>query len=280
MTRYVEWMREHRLFNTILVIAYYIAVVAPHKRFGAFLNKYILVGIFRTKELRDYYNEIILMVAVAALLIYLAAFIYQSLKRDDRYKLWSYMVTNIILTGVIIKVLFVINTEVIHIPQYAVFALLIFPLTFNYFSTLIWATIGGAIDEAYQNFYLAPADTGYFDWNDVLTNLVGAVYGLLLLRAIGLPNKMITQWWKSSAPIAVLSIFALVGILNVSGVLSMGPDFDYPYQMLSKELTGFWEIWAGQSTADDPGIKYHIVRPLEGLILTFLLWSFYSRIGR
>jgi len=273
MTRYVDWMRSHRTFNIILVIIYYIAVVAPHKRFGTFLNKHILVGITKTKEMREHYNELILLAAVAVLVIYIGIFIWQSLKRADKHKLWAYMLANVVFAWLIIKTLFVINTEVVHFPQYAAFALLIFPFTRNYLSTLIWTTIAGIADEAYQNFYLAPADTGYFDWNDVVTNLVGAVFGLLLIRAFGFANQGFEKFWKTSAFYGICSLIVLVIILHLSGVLAIGPDFDYPYQLMSKELTGFWQTVF-------PDITYHVIMPLEGVLLTFGLWGFYSRLGR
>ena len=273
MTRYVDWMRSHKIFNIILVVVYYIAVVAPHKQFGTFLNKHILVGITKTKEMREYYNELILIAAGCVLAIYIGVFIWQSLKRTDKNKLWGYMALNVLVAILIIKTLFVINTEVVHFPQYAAFALLIFPFTSNYLSTLIWATIAGTVDEAYQNFYLAPADTGYFDWNDVVTNLVGAVFGLLILRAFGVINQGFDKLWKTSAFYGVAGLMVLVLVLHLSGVLAMGPDFEYPYQMVSKELTGFWQTVF-------PDITYHVILPLEGALITFGLWGLYSRIGR
>ena len=273
MTNYLDWMQRHRVFNAILVILYYVAVVLPHKKFGTFLNKNIFVGSGK-KEMRDHYNEQILIVAGIILLIGLIFYIRSSLQHDSKIKLWGYMAANILFAGLAIKFLFVNNVEIIHFPQYACFAILIFPFTMNYTSTLVWTTIAGAIDEAYQNFYLAPLDTGYYDWNDVITNLIGAVFGLLLIRIIGIERKKFDSFWKTSAFYGIVSLMALVLLLNLFGLLSMGPDPDYPYHMVSKQLDGFW-----QALPLMPEIIYHVVRPLEGLVMTFVLWGFYSKIG-
>ena len=182
------------------------------------------------------------------------------------------MSINILFAIIIINFLFVINIEVIHFPQYAAFAILIYPMIRNYNSTLIWTTIAGSIDEAYQNFYLAPKDTGYYDWNDVITNLVGGVFGLLLLKSFGVGQHVNLTWSKSSGIKGLVVVCGLVFGLWLSGFLSIYPSEISTIQLVSKELTGFWnEV--------PPEVVFHIVRPLEGFIITVMLFFFYSRIG-
>ncbi|MEL6390703.1 MAG: VanZ family protein [Bacteroidota bacterium] len=261
-------MNRHSLFNWALVAIYYVLVVAPHKTFGTLLNRFA----FRDMGMsRDQYNLLVIAIAGLGLLMYLVFFFRKTTSLEDRGTVWGYMLFNVLLATIVINILFVINIEVVHFPQYAMFALLIFPLSKNYNATLIWTTIAGAIDEAYQNFYLAPKDTGYYDWNDVITNLIGGVFGLLLLRSAGVSNRKISPFYTSKSIYGAIVLMVLVLVLHLCGVLSIGPS-DYPYQMVSKELSGFWQTV-------HPNVTYHVVRPLEGLLITIGLWGVYRKIG-
>jgi len=255
------------MFNALLVVAYYIVVVAPHKKFGTFLNQVVFNGITR-----DQYNLYVLIGACLVLSLYTILFIRESIKRTDKTKLWFYMIVNILLATIIINFLFVINIEIIHFPQYAAFAILIYPMIRNYNSTLIWTTIAGSIDEAYQNFYLAPVDTGYYDWNDVLTNLIGAVFGLLLLKSFDVEQRTNKPWFRSTGIYGFLGLCGIVLILWLSGFMSVYPCETSTIQLVTTEVEGFWHTV-------HPNVTFHVVQPLEGIILTLLLFGVYSRIG-
>ncbi|MFT4567020.1 MAG: glycopeptide antibiotics resistance protein [Saprospiraceae bacterium] len=272
MHPYVAWMSKRPLLNALLVVFYYIIVVAPHKKFGTFLNTVV----FDLDNKRDQYNLYVIIGATALLALYTVFFFKGSRKRADKSKLWFYMLINILFAIIIVNFLFVVNIEVIHFAQYAAFAILIYPMIRNYNSTLMWTTIAGSIDEAYQNFYLAPNDTGYYDWNDVITNLVGGVFGLLLLKSFGVRQHVNSPWSKSSGIRAFTVMCVLVLCLWLSGYLSIYPSDSSTIQLVSKELTGFWNQVSEYSP---PEIVFHIVRPLEGIITTVLLFLFYSRIG-
>jgi len=103
--------------------------------------------------------------------------------------------------------LFVINIESVHYVQYAIGAILIFSLVEHYFVALFLAFLVGVFDEAYQYFYLAPEGTAYYDFNDIITNLLGAAFGLLILRTLKINEK---QYQKSIFKIGFL--YPLIGI--------------------------------------------------------------------
>jgi len=182
------------------------------------------------------------------------------------------MFATVLFAVIIINLLFVINIEVIHYPQYAILSILLFPLIKNFNSTLIWTTIAGAVDEGYQYFYLAPNDTGYYDFNDVITDLIGASFGLLFLRSFDISNASKTSFWKSSAFYGLLVMTIVVMLLIALKVLSIYPDTEAMYQMVIQNPSGFW-------SKIHPNVTYHVVRPSEGLLITIFLWLFYSRIG-
>lgn len=267
MRAYIDWMAQRPWLNILLIVFYYIAVVAPHKRFGAFLNDVVFKGITR-----DQYNLYVMILASAVLVLFAWLFIKQSSRQLERNMLWMYMVVSVVLSVLIIKYLFVINIEVIHFPQYAAFAILIFPLLRNYNSTMLWTTIAGSVDEAYQYFYLAPLDTGYYDWNDVVTNLIGAVYGLLLIGSFGIANRPNVPWYRSTGIYAFIIMVIAVWVMWYTGYMSIYPSQDSTIQLVSKELDGFWHTVP-------PKVTYHVVRPVEGVMMVMILWVFYSKIG-
>ena len=270
----VDWLFKNKLWNALILLIYYLAVVLPHKKFGAFLNGTVIkfLGINNnTPEGRQQYNVLAISIALIILIAALYYFFKALRTVTDRTKILSLMVFNILLAAIIVRFLFVVNIEFIHFPQYAVFAILIFPIIGNYQSTLIWTTLFGMLDEAYQYFYLAPKDTSYYDFNDVLTNLVGAVFGLLLLRAYKIEEFAVFRLRTSSFRYGILLIVLLIAGLHFLDILSIYPSDEHVYHIV-RELPGsFW-------SKAHPNVVYHVVRPLEGTLLTIILWIFYGRL--
>ena len=268
MNNIVSWFSQHKWINAGILIGYFLAVVLPHKRFGTFLNKVVFKGITRAE-----YNQIVLSFAVVALLLFCTILIRNIYKHTSRNRLLAYLIVNVIFAALVMRFLFVINIEVIHYPQYALFAMICFPLINNYHQTLIWTTIAGAIDESYQYFYLAPKDTFYYDMNDVVTNLLGAVFGLLFLWSFKIPNKNQVPFWKSTGFYGIAIILIFILLLTLLGILSIHPSDETPYQLLRKWPEGFW-------TNANHGVIYHIIQPIEGTLITVGLWGLYYKIGR
>lgn len=249
-------------------MTYFIAVVLPHKKFGRFLNTKVFSGITRAE-----YNQMVLLAAIGILLIFLAIFIKNTLKLSDRNSLWAYMALSVVLAAVVIKTLFVINIEMVHFPQYALFAVLCYPLLGSYQQALICTTLAGAMDEAYQYFYLAPKDTYYYDMNDVVTNLIGATLGLIFLRSFDVREWSFPRFFRSPAFIMLSAIAAVVALLCIAGVLSIYPSDDTPYQVIRKFPNAFWS----HASFD---VVYHVIRPLEGVLITTGLIVLYRWLGK
>lgn len=268
MKQIIDWLSAHKFFNLLLLFAYYIAVVLPHKQFGTFLNQKVFKGITRAE-----YNQMVLTGGLILLFCYLFIFVKNTWQLESKNKLWIYMAVNIVLSALVLNFLFVINIEVVHYPQYALFAVLCFPLLRNFQQTLIWTTIAGAIDEAHQYFYLAPKDTSYYDFNDVVTNLVGAVFGLLLIRGFDILSTRHKPFHQSTAFYGLVALGVIIIGTLLTGTLSIYPSEDTTYQLLRKFPEGFW-------SKANPNVVYHIMQPLEGTIVTILLWLGFRGIGK
>jgi glycopeptide antibiotics resistance protein len=83
------------------------------------------------------------------------------------------------------EVLIVFSVETIHFVQHALLAVPVFALTMSFGETVGWVTLMGAVDEAYQYFVLyAGNKTVYFDFNDIILNLVGTGIGVLMIYTL------------------------------------------------------------------------------------------------
>jgi hypothetical protein len=82
---------------------------------------------------------------------------------------------------VVQRVLLVSSIENIHYPQYAVLAILFGVGGLRRETAWLTATTLGALDEWYQHLALTRGTLGYFDWNDVVLNALGAAFGVVLL---------------------------------------------------------------------------------------------------
>ena len=106
-----------------------------------------------------------------------------------------------------VNVIMVVNVEIIHIAQYCVMAILIYPLLRNFNLVMLSATLLGALDEAYQYWYLFPEKSDYFDFNDVIINFLGVLLGLIILRSQGIKQAPDNRpWYRSSTFIISSSI--------------------------------------------------------------------------
>lgn len=241
-----------------------------HLEFGKFIARTLDVPLGRDK-----YNLIVLSLAGFLCLAFLAWF-YKGLKQnpaEENRVTIRYLIFTLALIVISINVIMVVNVELIHVVQYAIFAILIFAIVERYFDVLFWTTFFGAIDELYQYMYLAPNSTDYFDINDVIINMTGAAMGLILLRSQGIyerkPRRKIlrTSWFWG-----IIFVLALITILWLSGQLTIYPsEGNVIFEFIREFTPGFWrEI--------PPKVLFHVIQPFEGLIILIVLFAIYYKI--
>lgn len=281
MTNFIQWLHHRKPINFCLVVLFFLLVVLPHEQVGL-----LVVHIFKKLAIdlnqvegRNTYNFIILLIGLVGLGSYFVPVLKNiyTHSQDRAVKLF-YLITTLIFVVLAFNSLLVVNIEIIHFLQYGLMAILLFPLTQRYGETLFWVTLLGAIDEAYQYFYLAPHRTDYYDFNDVIINLLGGALGLILLRTMDLGEVGINRkkWIKAVPAIVVVVISIVIFTLYKIGILYVYPP--------EEELTGiillvkkipisFWSVI-------HPNVTYHVVQPLEGLILLGILLLFYAGLGK
>lgn len=169
--------------------------------------------------------------------------------------------------------------EVAHYPEYAIVAWLLaatldpFRMARPVGRVLFWTTLLGAVDECQQYIWIAPSYGDYFDFNDVLVNLLGGVLGLLLYYRFE-PLPMRPARLRPSIPemlAAALLTAALAG-LAFSGRLELTPPREVPPGGLLRGDDGVTRLYlerkAGSYDRDHPGDRhpsYHVLGPATGL---------------
>ncbi|MGE0639511.1 MAG: hypothetical protein AB7G12_01880 [Thermoanaerobaculia bacterium] len=121
--------------------------------------------------------------------------------------------------------LFTVVSEAVHFAQYAILTVLVYPLVRRIGASMLWATLVGLLDEANQ-YWVLHADWGvYLDWNDVTVNLVGALFGgLVLALLLGEPEPAATAGAARRSSFAYLLTAVLLvvgGALVVSGRIAL-----------------------------------------------------------
>lgn len=269
--RYLDYFTKRPILSVVLLLSYFIAVVLPHEAFGWWIARNLDQPLGRTN-----YNLLIMAMGVVAFSAYLYLLWKGSQQLTHKQPLWIYLLITFLLILACINVIMVVNVEIIHFVQYTILAILLFPLLQNYQATLFFATIFGALDEAYQYLILTPDKYNYYDFNDVLIDMIGAIIGLLLLRSYGiLDAKDERPYYKKPVFIGLISLISLVVFSYWQGWMTMYVDPENPslFPLIKKGSASFWSVIP-------PSIKYHVVPPIEWIILTLGVWGIYRNMGK
>lgn len=155
------------------------------------------------------------------------------------------------------------KSEFMHFPQYALIALLLVALVRNFFSTLCLGALLGFMDEGYQFIGLHKL---YFDFNDVILNIIGTACGLMIALVFWPVCKTVaikSRWTAGLWYILLLSLF----ILFISGTVHFFVDegaWHWHRNIASAFTFDFWII-------SDVIPRWHLVTPYEGIgLLAFL----------
>jgi len=275
MRKLILWFSERRLFTVILCGVYLVLVVLLHKPVSNVFDWMRAVLSFKV------YNQALLHVSLLIAFVF-AVFVGLKVKSSGRRssKIMCWLFTALLVVASY-KLLIVFNIEMIHYPQYAIPTVLIFALVMNYRKTVLWTTLIGALDEAYQAFVIYRDNNDvYLDFNDIILNLVGAGIGVALiytLTEMGGPRpegshksrrKFMFPFFLTTALILIAAIF-----LHMSGLMQFYPGAKSVAALivLSRKpaSAGFW-------TVPTVGKLFHILTPTEGILSIAALIGCYS----
>ncbi|MCF8230124.1 MAG: hypothetical protein K9G58_10580 [Bacteroidales bacterium] len=259
-----HYLQQHKTYAAIILLLYYLLVVLPHEWFGKQITAvFDEVG-------RETYQAVMLGIALLFILLYFVAIRKLLIKRKDVISYVSLLVL-LILTVISYPLIIIHYIEAIHFLQYAILGFLLFPLLRNYYQAIFWGLMLGFLDEGYQHFYLDPKSP-YFDFNDIVLNQIGLAWGLLPI-AFNAKSKSLREMqdWRSRIPIfaTILTITLCIVILIKTNVLSILPDPAHPLNLIKEPPKAFW------TSISHLDVRYHIIMPLEGLIVIAILYFYF-----
>lgn len=267
----IHYLSQHKLTAWLIFIAYFLGLVYFHETATDIADwlKYQLT-------LRVY--NVMLLISGLSLSLMTAYYLWRRVVKhpERRIFLLGFLATILLMTLALFT-LMVVNMEAIHYVQYGILAVLLFPLVKRYEDAFVGTVVLGLVDEVYQYLVLNP-DFKYFDFNDIILNMLGAGAGLLAMAALVSPSTLHPRrWYRSSAFIFSCIVLIMGSVFSCSGVVSFFPGENaqhgpYWFSLYRKELPeSFWTYLYHNR-------YYHILRPWEGIILMMLLTGFYALI--
>jgi hypothetical protein len=161
--------------------------------------------------------------------------------------------------------LLVANIELIHLPQYAVLAVVLLAAGVDAPSAYLLSIAAGVLDETYQHLVIYAHVAGtYFDVNDMVLNAIGAAWGVALFagtfeasvedapRFIHFPESKTERRWRLSRGLGGLMLLAAFLI-----ALWLDPPRFTPF--LSPTTSG--------------RAVYRVMSCAEGIVACTLLWG-------
>lgn len=262
---FISFLTKNPFVNSLLLLTYYLLVVLPHEKLG--------VAIFNAfkNHSRDEYNMIIIVGFIVFSTTVLAFLAKEVLQSPAKNRILAYSILQFILISISFYYLIIVNIECIHFIQYAVFAILAYSLVEKYQDIILLTLIAAIFDEAYQYFYLSPQRTNYYDFNDIVLDLIGAGSGIIILYIYGFTNKV----KKGLSLVSMMFfIFSLLVILAFTLQFLWVNPTDNSIDLLTLIRVpeeGFW-------TFLNFDVVYHVLKPWEGILLVTLLSFFYLSI--
>lgn len=270
-------------------ILYFLIVSLPHHPFSYWLDDAFIVplGFLKVQHVADI-GSLLLMAGV----VFLGASTIAG-RRGGRLRHAVLLAIVIALMYYTDRWLIVNNMERIHYPQYALLALL-FGLTLRSEVLIFFLTsFAGVVDEFLQ-YVMNPLKSNYFDFNDIVLNILGAAAGTVLMMWFhrdtlpaaapdigGAGNddeKGRSYEWGVRG--AFLSMLIALGVVVTFALLSgrIAPlvetkqdrsalavvDGKLSFILSFERHESFWAY-------SDFGKVFHILTPLEGLTLSAAL---------
>jgi len=222
------------------------------------------------------WNHLVTFVGAPILVAFCLWMAVRIRKHPQRLLAAAYLGVSVLLAIVSFRTLLVMNIEIVHFPQYAILALLLYPITRHYGDTAILATLGGILDEAYQYFFLYGDRGIHFDFNDVILNSIGAGFGLAIVFVVARPAPRVIAGSGSArstvriSPVVLgaAALLALCLILAWLDWIRLLPVADSPRWAIVLRRGGPSTMFWTQTTW---GKTYHEVQPFEWLVVALVL---------
>ena len=264
----------------VLPLPYFLCVSLPHHPLSDLLDTYVIIP-FGLSSVQEGVNVI---TAGTALVFVVALFALKRKKLRSNSRAAAALLATIGVMLLADRILIVNNIERIHYPQYAVLAILLRLSLSSNLLVLAVSSFAGVVDEFLQ-YVMNPTRTNYLDFNDFLLNIIGAAFGLILYSVASRGIQDTFSHYERRVRLAfgavVGLVFGVVLLFLVSGrVISYAEKRDPPEVFVEREgkssfVLSFEEHSEFWTTAVH-GKRFHVLSPLEGIVIMTVLLSGYS----
>jgi hypothetical protein len=153
--------------------------------------------------------------------------------------------------------LIIYPSERIHYLEYGLLTWIAYKAIGKTLPAVLMAFLFGYVDEAHQYWVLYAHDPNvYFDWNDIILNLMAAIAALVLLLPEEEPERAMPKQHVVVASLVWIVAMALL-------VFRLNPD---QYLFGNQSRSSFW-ITSGVET------HYHVLNAMEGTIILGIILS-------
>ncbi|MBL7799148.1 MAG: hypothetical protein JNL95_00365 [Chitinophagales bacterium] len=268
--RCVVFLERNRLLNSVLIVLYVLLILHGHDFFVQ-----LSVKAMNSVSL-PVYNQVVMLCIVTCSALLVLYTLYMLNTNPIQWKVRLLFLAGCLLyLSIHVNVLFEMNIEIIHVVEYIVLSFLLFPFTRSISATLIFALPIMIGDELNQYLILYPGYNKYFEWSDIVMDIIGAGTLLLMLNIAGLQLRKRTKYNLFTPEILLLVVFCLFMLFGfITGMLvstakDLQPNTIFVFNQLSQpEL--FWQTHAFT------GAHYHVLWPSEGVVLILVLCAFFA----
>lgn len=222
--RVLEWLAGHRVVAGSLVAAYSLLIIFSHEWIQQTVRGWY--GTFTRDRVNTWVHA-----GMVVLVVFFARFLWRALTRPpDRAIKCVFLALTFGLMAGSWKWLFYTDVEVVHYPQYAILAMLIFPLARCHWRTVFYATFIGFVDEVVQ-FYVYNPWPVHLDFNDMFYNQIGAGLGCVMIWLAGgnvlvrprLRQPLTANILKLPPVWLVLMVAVVCTVLTLRGQMTLDP---------------------------------------------------------
>lgn len=267
ISSYLKWQTQNRLINLLLVIGYVVFLVFAHEWFVN-LSVKVMNGLSLT-----IYNRLVAVISASGL-VGVLGLVGLAVRSKANVQRSGVLFVMAILAALVVHffVFTEMNIEFIHAMEFGLLAALIYPLVGRYGAAVIYSLPVMLFDEWYQ--YQVLFDwVEYFDFNDILLDLLGAGLFLAVLKTFNNAAEMPAPIFKRPEVYVLLFMVLAVLLLLLSSAVVPYPENVEPNTWLIlnniKEPYGFWR--------EHPliGSSYHVLEPIAGLVTVFAVCLIY-----
>ncbi len=263
------WLEKRRAVNLLLIACYFIFIVFMH-------DHLVHVSMWVEKQLSlPLYNRATAIVYLLFLFVLCLTLWKQFPRYSDNPKLkLAYLATTITLVIIHSRFMFESNIEVIHSFEFTFLTVLLFPLTRRFGASVFFTLPFMLIDEWYQYIYLYPDWNDYLDLNDIVMDTYGSALAMIVLFIAGVKGQLSSRpLFKRPEFIALVCGAVVVAVLIFTGVIAPYlSDKTANTLLVINEGVGPEPFYRAHPTHN---IMYHVMKPIEGLVVIGLLHFFY-----